>query len=144
MPNLNKVMLMGNLTRDPELRHTPSNVPVCNFGIATNHTWNDANGQEQNEVTFVDVAAWGKRGEVINQYLSKGDPIFIEGRLKLEQWTDDSGNKRSKISVVADRFEFIKQRGDNNGQQPANNQAQANTAPVKQAEFEIDDDDIPF
>ena len=107
MPNLNRVMLMGNLTRDPELRFTPNNTAVCQVGMAINRRWKDPNGEQKEEVTFVDCEAWGRTAEVINQYLRKGRPIFIEGRLKLDQWQDKEGNNRSKLKVVVESFEFI-------------------------------------
>ena len=107
MPNLNRVMLMGNLTRDPELRYTPNNTAVCQFTIATSHRWKDANGEQKEDVTFVDCEAWERRAEVINQYLRKGRPFFVEGRLKLDKWQDKEGNNRSKLKVVVEAFEFI-------------------------------------
>ena len=108
MANLNKVMLMGNLTRDPQLRYTPSNQPVADFGVAVNRKWRDQQGQDREEATFVDCTAWAKTAELINQYLRKGSPIFIEGRLKLDQWEDkQGGGKRSKLSVVVENFQFI-------------------------------------
>ena len=115
MPNLNRVMLMGNLTRDPELRHTPSNQAVVQIGIAVNRRWTNQQGQAQEEVTFIDCEAWGKTAETINQYLRKGRPIFIEGRLKLDQWQDKEGHNRSKLKVVVDNFQYIDSKGDNAG-----------------------------
>lgn len=112
MPNLNKVMLMGNLTRDPEVRMLPSNTSVANLGLAINRRWRNQNNEQQEETTYVDCEAYGRTAEVIGQYLSKGRPIFIEGRLKLDQWQDQqSGQNRSKLKVVVDRFEFIDSRG---------------------------------
>ena len=112
MPNLNKVMLMGNLTRDPELRYTPSNTAVANIGIAVNRRWRNAQtGEQQEETTFVDCEAWSRTAETINQYLRKGRPIFIEGRLKLDQWQDPNGNNRSKLKVVIETFQFVDSRG---------------------------------
>jgi len=107
MPNLNKVIVMGNLTRDPELRQTPNNTDVCQIGMAINRNYTDGGGEKQQETTFVDAEAWGKTGEVINQYLHKGDPILVEGRLKFDQWQDQDGNRRSRLKVVIERFEFI-------------------------------------
>ncbi len=112
MPNLNRVMLMGNLTRDPELRYLPSNMPVVNFGLAINRRWRTPEGEQKEETTFVDCGAFGRTAEVINQYMKKGKPIFVEGRLKLDQWQDkESGAKRSKLSVVVESFEFVETRG---------------------------------
>lgn len=114
MPNLNKVMIMGNLTRDPELRFLPNNnMPVCNLGVAVNRTWTDRQTSEKRqETTFVDLEAFARTAEVINQYFRKGSPIFIEGRLKLDQWQDREGNNRSKLKVIVESFEFIDTRRD--------------------------------
>ena len=110
MPNLNKVMLMGNLTRDPELRHTPSNTAVVNLGLAINRRWRNQAGEQQEETTFVDCEAWGKTAELLNQYLKKGRPVYLEGRLKLDQWQDKDGQNRSKLKIVVEEFQFIDSR----------------------------------
>ncbi len=110
MPNLNRVMLMGNLTRDPELRYTNSNMAVINFGLAINRRWRNQAGDQQEETVFVDCEAWGKQAETINQYLKKGRPVYLEGRLKLDQWEDKEGQKRSKLKVVVEGFQFIDAR----------------------------------
>lgn len=115
MPNLNRVMLMGNLTRDPELRYLPSNTAVVSLGLAINRRWRNQQGESQEETTFVDCESFGRQAEVINQYLRKGRPIFIEGRLKLDQWQDRDGNNRSKLKVIVERFEFIDSRPDGDG-----------------------------
>jgi single-strand DNA-binding protein len=108
MAALNKVMLMGNLTRDPQLKFLPSQTQVCEFGLATSRKFKTATGEEREEVLFVDITAFGRTAEVINQYFTKGKPIFIEGRLKLDQWEDkNGGGKRSKLSVVCENFQFI-------------------------------------
>ncbi|MEX0877211.1 MAG: single-stranded DNA-binding protein [Phycisphaerales bacterium] len=106
--SFNKVLLMGNLTRDVEIRHTPSNTAVGNFGIAVNRRYKTQSGEQREEVTFVDCEAWGRTAEVMGQYLTKGRPVFIEGRLKLDQWEDkNGGGKRSKLSVVVENFQFV-------------------------------------
>lgn len=107
MANLNKVFLIGNLTRDPELRTTPSGLPITEFGLAVNRIRRGNDGQEIKEVTFVDITAFGKQAETLKQYMAKGKPIFIEGRLRLEQWTSKEGQKRSKLSVVVEGFQFL-------------------------------------
>ncbi|MFK7759520.1 MAG: single-stranded DNA-binding protein [Phycisphaerales bacterium] len=108
MASFNKVMLMGNLTRDIEIRHTPSNTAVGNFGLAVNRKYKTQSGEQREEVAFIDCEAWGRTAEVMSQYLSKGRPVFIEGRLKFDQWDDrNGGGKRSKLSVVVDNFQFI-------------------------------------
>lgn len=105
--SFNKVFLMGNLTRDVEVRHTPQNTAVGSFGLAVNRKYRTQDGQNHEEVTFVDCDAWGRQAEVMAQYLKKGRPVFIEGRLKLDQWQDQQGNKRSKLKVVVENFQFV-------------------------------------
>ena len=108
MANFNKVMLMGNLTRDPEVRYTPKGTALATIGLAVNRNWTNEAGEKKEEVTFVDVEVWGRQAETIGQYLAKGRPIFVEGRLKLDQWDDkESGQKRSKLKVVCENFQFI-------------------------------------
>jgi single-strand DNA-binding protein len=112
MASLNKVMLMGNLTRDAELKHIGES-SVLEFRLAVNRKWKDASGQEKDEVCFVDVALWGKRAPAIHEYLTKGKPLYVEGRLKLEEWDDrETGDKRQKLRVVAENVEFIGPRSD--------------------------------
>jgi single-strand DNA-binding protein len=115
MASLNKVMLIGNLTRDPELRYTPSGSAVCEFGLAMNRAWKSQDGNKQEETTFVDITAWGKTAEFVNQYLTKGRRIFVEGRLKYDQWTSPEGQKRSKLTVVAETVQFLDAKGDGGG-----------------------------
>jgi single-strand DNA-binding protein len=110
MASFNRIILVGNLTRDPQLSYTPSNVAVCKFGIATNHKWKD-----REETCFVDCTLFGKGGEVFNQYMGKGRSVLIEGRLKLDQWTTPEGDKRSKHEVIVENFTFLGGgRGDGN------------------------------
>ncbi|MGA2693790.1 MAG: single-stranded DNA-binding protein [Opitutaceae bacterium] len=113
MANFNKVYLMGNLTRDPEMRVTPKGTAICQFGLAISRSWKDESGQTREETAFVDIEAWGKQGEIISKYCTKGRPLFVEGRLKFDQWEDKtSGQKRSKLKVVLENFQFIGGRGD--------------------------------
>ncbi len=108
MPNLNKCLLMGNLTRDPEIRVTPKGTSICQFALAINRDWKNDAGEKQNEVVFVDIEAWGKQGEVIAKYLTKGKPLYVEGRLKLDQWEDkNTKEKRSRMKVVLEQFQFL-------------------------------------
>lgn len=108
MASFNKVILMGNLTRDPELRYTPKGTAVAKLGVAVSRKWRNDTGEMQEETTFVDVDAFGKQAETIGQYLKKGRPIMIEGRLRLDQWEDkNSGQKRSKLNVVMESFQFL-------------------------------------
>ena len=114
--SFNKTILMGNLTRDPEIRSLPSGATVTNFGLAVSETWTDkASGEKREEVCFVDVDAWGRQGEVVLEYFSKGKPILIEGKLKFRTWEADDGTKRSKHSITLDRFSFVGSKNDSNG-----------------------------
>jgi single-strand DNA-binding protein len=108
MASLNKVMLIGNLTRDPQLKYLPSQTAVAEFGLAVNRKFKSATGESREEVCFVDITAFGKTAETMNQYLTKGKPVFIEGRLKFDSWEDkNGGGKRSKLTVVVDNFQFL-------------------------------------
>jgi single-strand DNA-binding protein len=116
MANFNKVILVGNLTRDPELSYLPnSQTPVVEVGIAVNRTWRGQDGQQREETTFVDCSAYGRQAEVINQYMRKGRPLMIEGRLKLSQWETQDGQRRSKLRVVIENFQFLGGRDDGGG-----------------------------
>ena len=113
MANFNKVLLVGNLTRDPELKHTPSNQAVAQIGLAVNRNYQTKDGEKREETTFVDCEAWGRTAEVMCQYLAKGRPVLgVEGRLKLDQWQDKDGNNRSKLKVVIENFQFLGGRGE--------------------------------
>jgi single-strand DNA-binding protein len=103
----NKVILIGNLTRDPELRATPKGTAVCQLGLAVNSTFRDKDGNDREEVTFVDVDAFGRQAETLAKYLTKGRPVLVEGRLKLDTWETKEGDKRSKLKVILDAFQFI-------------------------------------
>ena len=113
--SFNKVFLMGNLTRDVELRHTSGNSAVANLGLAVNRRYRTQSGENREEVTFVDCEAWGRTAEVMSQYLSKGRPVFIEGRLKLDTWEGRDGNKQSKLRVVVENFQFVDSREGGGG-----------------------------
>ena len=155
MGNYNKVLLMGNITRDIELRHLPtSNTAVAKIGLAVNRKWRDAAGELKEEVTFVDCEAFGKTAENISKFFSKGKPIFLEGRLKLDTWKDKTdGSNRSKLKVVIDTFEFVESKGGGGGAPsgaPARSAAPAAAgaraaAPAAQEGYEpIQEEDIPF
>lgn len=117
MPNVNKVILMGNLTREPEINYTSGGTAVCDITIATNRTYRDADENKQEETTFSDVTFWGRKAEVIGEYVKKGHPLYIEGRLTLDTWEDkETGQKRSKLKITGETFEFIQARSDS---QPA-------------------------
>ena len=107
MASLNRVFLIGNVTRDPELRYIPSGTAVTDLGVAVNSAWTGKDGQKHEEVTFVDVTLWGRQAELASEYLTKGRPVFIEGRLQLDQWQDKEGQKRSRLRVVGERMQFL-------------------------------------
>jgi single-strand DNA-binding protein len=148
MANFNRVILAGNLTRDPQLSFTPANTAVCKFGLAINRTWTDRQSNEKREDTcFVDCTAFGRQAETINQYMAKGRPLLLEGRLQFSQWTGQDGQKRSKLEVVVETFQFLgAPAGSGAGRAPAAAPA-AGGAP---AAYEDDapgpgpDADIPF
>ena len=167
MPNLNKVMLMGNLTRDPEIKYTPKGTAIANFGLAVNRNYTTEGGEKREEVTFIDLEAFGRTAEVIGEYFKKGRPIFIEGRLKLDTWDDkQSGQKKSKLRVIVDSFEFLGSReggagggGGEHGEgrsegRSENRPQQSRPAPGRPAtppprppadpDLDAPEDDIPF
>jgi len=168
MASFNKVILLGNLTRDPQLKYLPSQTAVAEFGIACNRKFKSAAGEDREEVTFVDITAFGKQAELINQYFTKGKPIFIEGRLKFDSWEDkQGGGKRSKLTVVLEGFQFIggrdgggggggRSQGYEGGADEGGPSAPPQRGPSRQApsqpqaqppfgdEQQFKDDDIPF
>ena len=156
MANLNKVMLIGNLTRDPELRYTPKGTAVADISLAINRVWNNDQGQKQEETTFVDVTLWGRQAELAQQYLTKGRGAYIEGRLQMDTWDDkETGKKRSKLKVVGETLQFLP---DGNGaagggtvnpspQHPAphsNSSGPPQGASAAPADDFQEEDDIPF
>jgi single-strand DNA-binding protein len=120
MANYNRIILVGNLTRDPQLKYLPSQMAVAEFGLAVNHKFKTRDGQDREEVLFIDCACFGKGGEIINQYCQKGKQLLVEGRLKYDTWEDkQGGGKRSKHSVVVDNFQFLGGARDAGGGAPA-------------------------
>lgn len=117
--NINRVLIAGNLTRDPQVRFLANEQAVANFGIAVNRRFKGADGQMKEEVTFVDVEAWGRTAELVGQYLTKGRACFVEGRLKLDNWEDKDGQKRSKLKVVAENVQFLDSSRREGGPGPA-------------------------
>lgn len=107
MASLNRVFLIGNLTRDPEIRHTPKGTAVGDLAMAINMSYRTAEGAEKEEVCYVDIVVWGRQAEICKDYLSKGSPIFVEGRLQLDQWESNQGEKRSRLRVRAERIQFL-------------------------------------
>ena len=157
MPNLNKVMLMGNLTRDPEIKYTPKGMAIANFGIAVNRVWSNEAGEKQEEVTFIDIEMFGRKAEVVGEYFKKGKPIYVEGRLKLDSWDDKtSGQKKSKLKVIGETFEFLGGReggaggggesgGENRPPRPAPGKpAPPPKRPPADPDLDAPEDDIPF
>jgi single-strand DNA-binding protein len=116
MPNLNKVQLMGNITRDPEVRYTPKGTAVTDISLAINRSFNSDDGERREETTFVDITFWGRQAEVIGEYMKKGRPLYVEGRLQLDSWEDKtSGQQRSRLKVVGENFQFLGGREDGGG-----------------------------
>ena len=148
MASFNRVILLGNLTRDPELRYTPKGTAVARLGVAVNRQWKSDTGEQKEEVTFVDVDAFGRHAEVIGQYFKKGRPILIEGRLKYESWDDkQTSQKRSKLMVVLESFQFVDStRSEGGAGAPAAKRPAAATESAAPAEAEAPavDDDVPF
>jgi single-strand DNA-binding protein len=149
MASFNKVILAGNLTRDPELRYTPKGTAIARIGVACNRKWKSETGELKEEVTFVDVDAFGKQAETIGQYLKKGRPILIEGRLRYDTWEDkQSGQKKSKLGVVLESFQFLDSGGGRGGEgAPAASRSSASSAPAPEpadGDAPPESDDVPF
>jgi len=159
MANLNKVMLIGNLTRDPEIKYTPKGSAVADLGLAINRNYTLENGEKREETTFVDVVLWGRLAEIAGEYLKKGRPVFIEGRLQLDSWDDkQTGQKRTKMRVVGESMQLLGSRGDGGGggesgggqsSPPQKNQSARPPAPKRPpADPDLEpggeEDDIPF
>lgn len=160
MANLNKVMLIGNCTRDPEVRYTPKGTAVAEVGLAVNRISTNEQGERREEVTFIDVTLWGRQAEIAGEYLKKGRPVFIEGRLQLDTWDDkQSGQKRSKLKVVAENLQLLGSRDSGAGggggggdysqeyappvRKPVSKPAPAPRPPAD-PDLDVGEDDIPF
>lgn len=154
MANVNKVILIGNVTRDPAIKYLPNSTAVAEFGMAMNRKFTTANGEQKEEVCFVDVSAFGKSAELLQQYVHKGDPLFVEGRLKLDQWEDkQGGGKRSKLTVILENMQFLGSRregGEGGGQGPGPTSQGGRPAPQREPMRPggrpplNEQDDIPF
>lgn len=159
--SLNKVLLIGNLVRDPELRYTPKNTAVANFTVATNRSWSDSEGNEQEDAEFTRCVAWGKLAEIVDQILSKGRKVYVEGRLQTRDWEDNEGNTRRSTEVVADQVIALDSRGSAGSSGDDYSYPQDNSKSKKKSkndDLEVDDqvsskknekldelaDDIPF
>lgn len=134
MANFNKVILAGNATRDPQLSYLPSQTPVCQCGIAVNHKWKSQDGTQRDEALFVDFKIFGKQAETFNQYVTKGSPVLLEGRLQLEQWEAQDGTKRSKHVVNVQSFQFL----------GGKRQAPQQGSPAPKPQGGMPDDEVPF
>ncbi len=143
MANINRVVLVGNLTRDPELRQTPSGTPVCGLRIAVNTRRKDSSGQWTEKPNYFDITVWGQQGENCAQYLSKGRPVAIDGRLEWREWDAQDGTKRQAVEVIADTVQFLGSRGDGSGE-GGNQFVPAGAQNSADADFQAADDDIPF
>ena len=147
MASFNKVMLLGNLTRDPEVKYTPKGSAVADIGLAVNRTYTTDGGEKREETTFVDVTMWGRQAEIAGEYLKKGRPIFVEGRLQLDTWDDkQTGQKRSKLKVVGENLQLLGGRdgaegGGGGGSRSSGGKSSGKSAPAAE---EPADDDIPF
>lgn len=151
MASFNKVILVGNLTRDPELRYTPKGTAIAKIGLAVNRVWTNEAGEKKEEVTFIDIDIFGRTAENVGQYMRKGRPILIEGRLKLDQWDDkQSGQKRQKLGVVAETVQFLGSKDDAGGAPaaaPRSRQAAPPAAPAGEplaGDEPPESDDVPF
>lgn len=153
MANFNKIILLGNLTRDPQLSYLPSNTPVVEFGLAVNRKFKRQDGEQGEETLFIDCRAFARTAELINQYVKKGEPLFVEGRLQLDRWQDKEGNQRSKHRVFVENFQFLSSRGgDGNsggggygGGGNRSAEPQRSSAPPPPPIDDLPpDDDIPF
>lgn len=142
--NLNKVFLIGNLTREPELRYIPSGQAVASFSIAVNRAFTDKAGQKQQEVSFIRVVAWGRRAEVCGQFLSKGSPVFVEGRLQSRSWQTQDGQKRSTIEVVANSVQFLGRGKSDQAQTTAEGVVEEGQAETQSLPPQEDGGDVPF
>lgn len=149
--NYNRVILCGNLTRDVELKSTQSKTAIANFTLAVNRSFKKQDGSTDQEAAFADCTAFGRTAETLNQYLSKGSPLMVEGRLKTDQWQDQQGNNRSKLKVIVERFEFVgsRQGADDgarasNGQQTFQGSGKPNRTPAAAASDQITEESIPF
>ena len=149
MASFNKVMLLGNCTRDPEVKYTPKGSAVTDLGIAVNRYYTTDGGEKREETTFVDVTMWGRQAEIAGEYLKKGRPVFIEGRLQLDTWDDkQTGQKRSKLRVVCENFQLLGSRDGSEGGSPGGGRSggskPSKPAPAEDASGDASEDDIPF
>ncbi len=145
MANLNKVLLLGNVTRDPEVRYTPKGSAVCDLGIAVNRQFTLDSGEKREEVTFVEVTLWGRTAEIAGEYLRKGRPVFIEGRLQMDTWDDkQTGQKRSRLRVVGENMQLLGGRAPAAAPETSGENRKTAPPPKSTETAEPDEDEIPF
>jgi len=145
MAGVNKVILIGNLGRDPEVRYTASGQPVANFTMATTERWNDAAGERKERTEWHRIVVWGKQAEIAGEYLRKGRQVYVEGSLQTREWTDREGNKKQTTEVTAQRFQMLGRQGDSEGSGPDRDRpTDRPTAAVAESGGGFEDDDIPF
>lgn len=163
MASLNKVMLIGNLTRDPDIRYTPKGTAVAEITLAVNRQYSSDNGEKREEVAFIDVTLWGRQAEIVGEYVKKGNPLFVEGRLQLDSWDDkQTGQKRSKLRVVAEGIQLLGSRGGGGGgggeyepREPRDARSESRPSrpagrppgppkPPADPDLDVEEDDIPF
>ena len=151
MRGFSKAIITGNLTRDPELRTTPSGTSVCGFSVAVNRVYKDSNGEQKEDVSYIDCSAWGKLGEMINQYAKKGSGVLVSGRLDQRSWEDKTdGKKRSRVEIVVEDFNFVGAGNREGGSSYGGSSSASSAAPVSEAipddipEGEIDLSEVPF
>jgi len=146
MASFNKVLLMGNLTRDPQLSYTPSQTAVVDFGVATNRKWTAQDGGQRDETCFVDCRAFGRMAENINKFFSKGKPIFLEGRLTYDSWTAQDGTKKSRLRITVENFQFLPGTGGGGGGPDRADQSYGGDQSASPAGSygQVGDDEIPF
>jgi len=145
MASYNRVLLMGNLTRNPEIRYTPSGTAVADLGLAINENFKNKAGETVEQTCFVDVVVWGRQAETSAEFLQKGSPVFVEGRLQLDQWENQQGEKRSKLRVRADRVQFLGSPGKGTEFSAAPSATASPDTALQHSEPHVDDDDdVPF
>jgi single-strand DNA-binding protein len=153
MANVNKVILIGNCTRDPEVRYTPKGTAVADIGLAMNRYFSSDGGERREETTFVDVTLWGRQAEVAGEYLKKGRPVYIEGRLQMDSWDDkNTGQKRTKLKIVGEQMQLLGSRDSGGSSSPPQQRYESNSTESNNqnsggndgAQFDTEDDDIPF
>jgi single-strand DNA-binding protein len=144
MASINKVILIGNLGSDPEVRYTPNGTAVASFNVATNESWNNKEGKKEERTEWHKIVVWAKLAELCGEYLSKGRPVYVEGRLQTREWNDKEGNKRYTTEIVAQTIQFLGAPGERSSKPSAGRSSSANSPGIEEAAPVEVDDDIPF